>query len=87
MSVGFINAISDGVLSAYIPLLEVIEAYQGQGIGIELLHRMTHSLQHLYMIDLMCDEDLQPFYEKAGMNRATGMVLRNYAAQSGTYEG
>ena len=30
--VGFITAISDGVLSAYIPLLEVLPAYQGQGI-------------------------------------------------------
>jgi len=29
--VGFINAINDGILSAYIPLLEVLESYQGQG--------------------------------------------------------
>jgi ribosomal protein S18 acetylase RimI-like enzyme len=37
--VGFINAISDGVLAAYIPLLEVLPAYQNQGIGKELLQR------------------------------------------------
>lgn len=29
--VGFITTISDGVLSAYIPLLEVLPAYQRQG--------------------------------------------------------
>ena len=32
--VGFINAISDGVLTAYIPLLEVLPEYQGKGIRI-----------------------------------------------------
>ena len=31
--VGFINALSDGVLSAYIPLLEVRPEYQGTGVG------------------------------------------------------
>ena len=29
--VGFVTAISDGVLSAYIPLLEVLPEYQGAG--------------------------------------------------------
>ncbi|WP_218212220.1 GNAT family N-acetyltransferase, partial [Pseudomonas sp. 2822-15] len=38
--VGFITAISDGVLSAYIPLLEVLTEYQGRGIGKELVRRM-----------------------------------------------
>src|SRR5215813_760106 len=62
--VGFITAISDGVLAAFIPLLEVLPEYQGQGIGLELTRRMLDSLKHLYSIDLMCDEDVQPFYEK-----------------------
>jgi len=31
--VGFATAISDGVLSAYIPLLEVLPENQGSGIG------------------------------------------------------
>lgn len=31
--VGFINAISDGVLTAYIPLLEVLPDYKNKGIG------------------------------------------------------
>nr|WP_318283220.1 GNAT family N-acetyltransferase [Paenibacillus xylanexedens] len=34
--VGFIQAISDGILSAYVPLLEVLPEYKGQGIGSEL---------------------------------------------------
>jgi ribosomal protein S18 acetylase RimI-like enzyme len=62
--VGFINAISDGVLSAYIPLLEVLPEYQMQGIGDELVRRMLWLLDGLYMIDLTCDRRLQPFYEQ-----------------------
>ena len=32
--VGFITAITDSVLAAYIPFLEVLPAYQHQGIGM-----------------------------------------------------
>jgi len=83
MVVGFITAITDHVLSAYVPLLEVLPAYQGQGIGTELGQRMVAKLSHLYMIDLLCDPDLQPFYERLGMRPASGMLVRNYRQQSG----
>jgi len=83
LAVGFINAISDGILTAYIPLLEVRHEYQGQGIGLQLTQRMLNSLSHLYMVDLICEADVQPFYERAGMRRAEGMIQRNYANQSG----
>jgi len=82
--VGFITAISDGVLCAYIPHLEVLPEYQGRGIGSELLRRMLERLRTLYMIDLLCDPDVQPFYERLGMRRATGMLIRNYDRQSGS---
>lgn len=78
--VGFVTAISDGVLSAYIPLLEVLPEYQGRGIGSELVRRLFESLGGLYMVDLLCDEDLVPFYERLGMARAVGMVIRNRGA-------
>ena len=74
--VGFITAISDGVLSAYIPLLEVLPDHQGQGIGSELTRRMLQRLRTLSMIDLHCDEDVQPFYERLGMRRMHGMGVR-----------
>src|SRR2546430_6536822 len=38
--IGFINCISDGILSAYIPLLEVLPEYQHQGIGRKLMEQM-----------------------------------------------
>jgi ribosomal protein S18 acetylase RimI-like enzyme len=81
--VGFITAISDGISCAYIPHLEVLPAYQGRGIGTELVRRMLEKLRHLYMIDLVCDPELQPFYERLGMRAVVGMVVRNYDRQSG----
>lgn len=51
--VGFITAISDGVLSAYIPLLEVLPEHQGQGIGSELVRRMHAELAKFYMVDVL----------------------------------
>jgi ribosomal protein S18 acetylase RimI-like enzyme len=82
-AVGFITAISDGVLSAYIPLLEVLPAYRGKGIGQELIRRMLAKLSGLYMVDLICDPEAQPLYERLGMKKATGMMLRNYENQIG----
>ena len=79
---GFITAISDGVSCAYIPHLEVLSAYQGQGIGSELVRRMLAQLHHLYMVDLVCDESLRPFYEHLGMHAFTGMGIRHYHRQS-----
>ncbi len=81
--VGFITAISDGTLSAYIPFLEVLPSYQGQGIGRELVRRMLEKLREFYMVDLMCNPELQGFYAQLGMRRATGMMIRNYPRQSG----
>jgi ribosomal protein S18 acetylase RimI-like enzyme len=76
--VGFVTAISDGVLSAYIPLLEVLPEYQHRGIGRELTKCLLAELDGLYMVDLSCDEDLVPFYERLGLERLeAAMGLRN----------
>ena len=80
--VGFVNAISDGVLSAYIPLIEVLPEYQSKGIGNELIKRMLDSLRDVYMVDLLCDADLQKYYAKFGMMPATGSLIRNFDRQS-----
>jgi ribosomal protein S18 acetylase RimI-like enzyme len=81
--VGFITAITDHVTSAYIPHLEVLPDWQGRAIGSELVRRMVDRLDGLYMIDLLCDPDVQPFYDRLGFRRATGMAIRNYERQSG----
>lgn len=58
-------------------------SYQSKGIGQELVLKIKEELSHLYMIDLLCDESLIPYYEKQGMNKATGALIRNYANQNG----
>ena len=80
--VGFITAISDGVLTAFIPLLEVLPEYQGKGIGKALVKQMLAELAHLYSVDLVCDENLRAYYEHFGLVPVRGMARRNYAAQT-----
>jgi len=84
MAVGFINSISDGILSAYIPLLEVLPEYRGKGIGRWLVRLMKQECKHLYMLDICHDEEIAPFYAKfepTGQGRST--LFRNYEAQGG----
>jgi ribosomal protein S18 acetylase RimI-like enzyme len=84
--VGFINALSDGVLTAYIPLLEVLPEYQGDGVGSELVRRMLDKLGAYYMVDLVCDENVKPFYERLGFRGLSAMCVRRFEYQSGKPE-
>lgn len=82
--VGFINAISDQVLSSYIPLLEVLPQYQGKGIGQKLVALIKEDLSSYYMIDICCDDDVVSFYENAGFKKGNSVMKRNYKNQSGS---
>jgi GNAT superfamily N-acetyltransferase len=75
--VGFVNMISDGVLTAFVPWLEVLPEFHGQGIGTELMRRILAEGAHLYSVDLVCDEPLRRYYERLGMFALTGMGVRN----------
>ena len=89
--VGFVTAISDGVLSAYISLLEVLPEYQRRGVGRELMQqlmqRINALLEGLYMIDVLCDEDVLSFYEQLGFEAAGGAMIRRYQHQSAQSRG
>ena len=78
--VGFVTAISDGALAAYIPLLEVRGEWRGHGVGTELVRRLLAQLERFYMVDLVCDPDLIPFYERFGMTALAGLARRNRSA-------
>jgi ribosomal protein S18 acetylase RimI-like enzyme len=78
--IGIVSAISDGVLSAHIPLLEVLPEFQGRGVGSRLLSLMLERLDGLYMVDLSCDEDLVPFYRRFGMEVIGAMGIRRPSA-------
>ena len=81
--VGFINVISDGCFSSYIPLLEVRPDHQGRGIARELIRRIVTRYGELYMLDLCCDEAIAPVYAAHGFRTVTGMAHRNFDRQSG----
>ena len=79
-TVGFITAISDVVLAAYIPLLEVRREWRGKGVGSELVRRILAALAGFYMVDVVCDPDLIPFYERFGLVPLAGLGRRNRSA-------
>jgi predicted N-acetyltransferase YhbS len=74
--VGFVTALSDGVLMAYVPLLEVLPRYQGTGVGTGLVNRVLDEIGEVYGVDVCCDDDVVSYYERFGFQRVNGMVLR-----------
>lgn len=81
--IGFVTAISDGVLSAFITLLEVVPEEQDKGIGHSLINQILDDIGQIYMVDLVCDANLSRFYAELGFATATGMSRRDYAVQAG----
>lgn len=66
--VGFGRLVSDGVVHAMIYEMIVDPAYQGQGIGTEVLKRLVDYCRraHIRDIQLFCARGKRPFYEKNG---------------------
>ena len=63
--VGLVNAIDDSELTAYVHYLCVNPAYQGQGIGSELLNRIKEKYnKYLYIIIIAENESLIKFYSQ-----------------------
>lgn len=74
--VGYATGLSDGVLFAYLSSLEVLPPYQGQGLGRELVLRLLAEMPEVYAVDLICDPELQSFYERCGFTPYSGAVIR-----------
>jgi predicted N-acetyltransferase YhbS len=70
--------LTDKVLWAYIPLIEVIPDYRGKGIGKKLVCLMLERLKNMYAIDICCDEDLETFYRQFGFRKVSGMIKRRF---------
>ena len=45
--------------------------------GDEVARRMLQRLTSFYLVDVICDADLLPFYEGLGMRPYTRAILRN----------
>jgi len=75
--VGFATGLTDGALIGHLSLLEVVPSHRGRGIGSALVGALGTSFASLYGVDLCCDEDVAPFYERLGFSRVVGMVRRH----------
>ena len=78
--VGYIDCVSNGVTDAYIQDLMVNPKQQGKGIGTELMNRMIGYLKdnHIYMISVIFEENLMPFYNNFGFNIMLSGQLETY---------
>lgn len=68
--VGLGNAISDGHLVVYFPHMVVRPAYQGRGIGTELMTRLMARYRGFHQQALLADGRAVDFYRKLGFKRA-----------------
>lgn len=82
--VGFLAAISDGAMHAFITLVEVLEAYQGKGIGKHLVKLAISHFKGYYDIVLITDPDKGAFYKKFGFNEIYGMHIRDFTYGKGS---
>ena len=86
--VGFGRMVSDLVLHAMIYDMIVLPAYQGQGIGGEILERLVTKAQQTGIrdIQLFCARGKRSFYEKRGFvarpDEAPGMQYRGLQNRS-----
>lgn len=76
--IGFATAITDRRFAAYIPLVEVLPEHQGRRIGSQIIRALLDRLGTCYMVDLVCDDELVPFYERLGGARLNAVAWRNY---------
>ncbi len=77
--VGYARAITDGCFRALIDDVVVDKERHGQGIGEELMRRLTKRLSGVEQVILLCDDRFVGFYERLGFVRggANCMVLAN----------
>ena len=78
--VGYIDCVSNGVTDAYIQDLTVSPDCQGRDIGTELMNRMIEYLRsrHIYMISVIYEESLRPFYERFGFRGMFSGQMETY---------
>lgn len=81
--VGYIDCVCNGVTDAYIQDLMVHPDYQNNGIGTELMARMIAylKLKGIYMISVVYDDDLKPFYKRFGFTDMLCGQLQTYECE------
>ena len=64
--IGLINALDDGIMTAYVHYLLVNPAYQGKGIGRKLIRQITEKYKDYLRIVLITYDKEIDFYKHCG---------------------
>lgn len=64
--IGLINALDDGVMTAYVHYLLINPEYQGKGIGKELVRHILEKYKEYLRIVLIAYEKETAFYQNCG---------------------
>ena len=64
--IGLINALDDGSMTAYVHYLLINPAYQGKGIGKELVRLITERYKDYLRIVIIAYDEERGFYEHCG---------------------
>ena len=82
--IGYIDCVSNGVTDAYIQDLIVSPDFQGKGIGTELMNMMIKYLKDhgIYMISVVYEDSLKPFYQRFGFNHMNCGQLQTYREEN-----
>jgi len=70
--IGLVNALDDGIMTAYVHFLLIDPAYQGQGVGKELLRMITDKYKDYLRIVLVAYDKETGFYQNSGFAIAKG---------------
>lgn len=78
--IGYIDSVSNKVTDAYIQDLMVHPDYQHMGIATNLMNRMIEYLKGnmIFMISVIYDKKLKPFYDKFGFNESLCGQMQTY---------
>jgi GNAT superfamily N-acetyltransferase len=72
--VGFVRALSDGHLAAYVEDVMVHQDYRRGGVGDRIMSRLLGEIKRSANVSLFCERPVARFYERNGF-RATSYVL------------
>ena len=77
--VGLARVVGDGCTIIYIQDVLVLESYQGQGIGSELIKLILEKYKKVRQVVLMTDETEKTvkFYKKSGLVNITKVYINN----------
>lgn len=78
--IGYVDTVSNGLTDAYIQDLMVNPEYQGKCIGTQLMNKIIAKLKknNIYMISVVHEEKLQPFYKRFGFMDMLCGQMQNY---------